>query len=315
MTGFLLPSNRLWKLFRGRRRRSTVADSKTSMQVFRVDARPTWCPGCGDYTVLASLQRAVANLGLQPEEVVLSTGIGCSGKLSQHFGSYGFHGLHGRSLPIAQGVQLANPRLTVIAAGGDGDGYGIGLGHFLHALRRNVNITYIVMDNNIYGLTTGQTSPTSAKGFKSKTSPHGAAENPIRPLYLALSQGASFVAQAFSGDVKEMTEIFEAAIRHKGFSLVNSFSPCVTFNKINTYDWFKEHLVKLSEQPDYHPKSHLEALSYIDRFGGLVTGIIFQQEGRRAYHEENLGGEEIMPFDSPVKIPNEEREKILAYYY
>lgn len=291
-----------------------MAESKASMQSFRVNDRPTWCPGCGDYTVLAALQKAVSKIGLSPDQVVLSTGIGCSGKLSQHFGSYGFHGLHGRSLPIAQGVQLANPKLTVIAAGGDGDGYGIGLGHFLHALRRNVNLTYIVMDNNIYGLTTGQTSPTSAKGFKSKTSPAGSAENPIRPLYLALSQGASFVAQAFSGDVKEMTEIFEAAIRHKGFSLVNSFSPCVTFNKINTYDWFKEHLVHLSERQDYNPKSHLEALQYIDQFGGLVTGIIFRQEDRRAYHEENQGGIDPMPFEARLDLTTEEREKILAYY-
>lgn len=292
-----------------------MVEHSSSIKAFRVDDRPTWCPGCGDYTVLASLQKAVSNLGLSPENVVLSTGIGCSGKISQHFGAYGFHGLHGRSLPIAQGVQLSNPNLTVIAAGGDGDGYGIGLGHFLHALRRNVNITYIVMDNNIYGLTTGQLSPTSAKGFRSKTSPYGSAENPVRPIYLALAQGGSFIAQAFSGDVKEMTEIFEAAIAHRGFSLVNSFSPCVTFNKINTYDWFKEHLVKLSELPDYAPKTHAEALQFIDQYGGLVTGIIFRQEDRRAYHEEDLRGERVMPFESSLDLPQEEREMILTNYY
>lgn len=291
-----------------------MTEKAITMKDFRVSENPTWCPGCGDYTVLASLQRAVANIGLRPEDVVLSTGIGCSGKLSQHFGSYGFHGLHGRSLPIAQGVKIANHNLTVIAAGGDGDGYGIGMGHFIHAIRRNVDITYIVMDNNIYGLTTGQTSPTSAKGFKSKTTPAGAAEEPIRPLHLALAQGASFVAQAFSGDVKEMTEIFEAAIRHKGFALVNAFSPCVTFNKVNTYDWFKEKLVKLSQQEDFKPQSHLEALHYIDQHASLVTGVIYQQEGRKAYHEEILGAQEIPPTDADLTISAEERKQLLAPY-
>jgi 2-oxoglutarate ferredoxin oxidoreductase subunit beta len=291
-----------------------MTEATVTMKDFKVEERPTWCPGCGDYSVLAALQKAVANIGLRPEEVVLSTGIGCSGKLSQHFGSYGFHGLHGRSLPIAQGVKIANHKLTVIAAGGDGDGYGIGMGHFIHAIRRNVDLTYIVMDNNIYGLTTGQTSPTSAKGFKSKTTPAGAAEEPIRPLHLALAQGASFVAQAFSGDVKEMTEIFEAAIRHKGFALVNAFSPCVTFNKVNTYDWFKEKLVKLSERPDFNPKSHLEALNYIDQYASLVTGIIFKQEGRKTYHEEIPGAQETPPVDVDLTISDEEKEKLLAPY-
>lgn len=291
-----------------------MSQTEVTMKDFRVEERPTWCPGCGDYTVLAALQKAVANLQLKPEEVVLSTGIGCSGKLSQHFGSYGFHGLHGRSLPIAQGVKIANHKLTVIAAGGDGDGYGIGMGHFIHAMRRNVDITYIVMDNNIYGLTTGQTSPTSAKGFKSKTTPAGAAEDPIRPLHLALAQGASFVAQAFSGDVKEMTEIFEAAIKHKGFALVNAFSPCVTFNKINTYDWFKEKLVKLKDKEDYQPKSHIEALRYIDQYASLVTGIIYRQEGRKAYHEEIMGASEIPPVDADLMISEEEKIKLLSPY-
>ncbi len=291
-----------------------MINTAITMKDFRASENPTWCPGCGDYTVLAALQKAVANIGIHPDDVVLSTGIGCSGKLSQHFGSYGFHGLHGRSLPIAQGVKMANHHLTVIAAGGDGDGYGIGVGHFIHAIRRNVDITYIVMDNNIYGLTTGQTSPTSAKGFKSKTTPAGAAEDPIRPLHLALAQGASFVAQAFSGDVKEMTEIFEAAIRHKGFAHVNAFSPCVTFNKLNTYDWFKEKLVKLKDQDDYHPQTHLEALSYINQHASLVTGIIIEQENRKAYHEEILGAQETPPVSVDLNINTEQKKQLLAPY-
>ena len=172
---------------------------------FRTNNRPTWCPGCGDYAVLSSLQKACADLGLAPEEVVLVSGIGCSGKIAQHFGSYGFHSLHGRALPTATGVKLANQDLTVIAAGGDGDGYGIGMGHFVHAVRRNIDLTYIVMDNHIYGLTTGQLSPTSERGFKSKTSPKGSAEEPVKAVETAIVNGASFVAQAFSGDVKRGT--------------------------------------------------------------------------------------------------------------
>ncbi len=187
-------------------------------------ARPTWCPGCGDFGVLNALTRAVADLGLEPEEVVVVSGIGCSGKISQYFGSYGFHGIHGRALPIAQGVKLANRELTVIAAGGDGDGYGIGLSHVIHAIRRNVDLTYIVMDNHIYGLTTGQLAPTSDKGMKTKTSPYGSVEEPVRPLELALGQGCGFVAQAFSGEIHHMAEVFKKAIQHKGFSLVNVFS-------------------------------------------------------------------------------------------
>ena len=205
-------------------------------------ARPTWCPGCGHFSVLGCLQQATFQLGLPPESVVVVSGIGCSGKIVQYYGGYGVHSLHGRTIPVATGIQIANPELTVIAAGGDGDGYGIGLNHWVQAMRRNVNITYLVMDNHIYSLTTGQYSPTSRKGFISKTTPKGSAELHLRPLEIALAAGASFVAQGFSGDVKQLTNIIKAAIEHKGFSHVNIFSPCVTFNRINTFEWFKERL-------------------------------------------------------------------------
>jgi len=251
-------------------------------------ARPTWCPGCGDYGVLNALTRAVVNLGLEPEEVVVVSGIGCSGKISQYFGAYGFHGLHGRTLPVATGVKLANRELTVIAAGGDGDGYGIGLSHVLHAIRRNIDITYIVMDNHIYGLTTGQLAPTSDKGMKTKTSPSGSVEEPIRPLELALAQGCSFVAQAFSGEINHMAEVFEKAIRHKGFSLVNVFSPCVTFNKVNTYDYFKERLVNLDEDPNYDRHDRRTAIQRVLETGGLVIGVVYETE--KPTFEEQLPG-------------------------
>lgn len=284
-----------------------------TIKEFRTNNRPTWCPGCGDFAVLSSLQKACADLDLKPEEVVLVSGIGCSGKIAQHFGSYGFHSLHGRALPTAQGVKLANQDLTVIAAGGDGDGYGIGVGHFIHAVRRNVDLTYIVMDNHIYSLTTGQLSPTSERGFKSKTSPQGSAEEPVKPLETAIVNGASFVAQAFSGDVQQMTRIFEEAIRHRGFALVNCFSPCVTFNKVNTYDWFKENLVNVDEREDYDPTDREGALRLIHETKGMVTGVLYRQE-RPVFHEVMIGASEVATAKVDLRMEEEKVQALLKSY-
>lgn len=281
------------------------------IQDFRTANKPTWCPGCGDFAVLAALQKAAVNLKLEPEEIALVSGIGCSGKISQHFGSYGFHSLHGRSLPTATGVKLANQELTVVAAGGDGDGYGIGMGHLVHTVRRNVDLTYIVMDNHIYGLTTGQASPTSKRGFRSKTSPEGAAEEPVKALETAIVNGASFVAQAFSGDVKQMTSIFEEAMRHKGFALVNCFSPCVTFNKVNTYDWFRETLVNLDEKGDHNPFDRGEALRILQETNGVVTGILYRQE-RPAYHEVMTGASAVATANLDLSLSEEDGQALLA---
>jgi 2-oxoglutarate ferredoxin oxidoreductase subunit beta len=234
----------------------------------------TWCPGCGHFSVMAGVQKALLNLGYEPHEVAIVTGIGCSSKLSEYTRTYGFHTIHGRALPVAQGLKMSSPDLTVIAAGGDGDGYGIGLGHFVHAVRRNMDITYIVMDNNIYGLTKGQTSPRSAHNFITKTTLKGNKEYPVDPLSTAISNGGTFVAQAFSGDIKGMTEIIEKAIQHKGFSLVNIFSPCVTFNKINTYDYYKDHLVTI----DAPLATREEAIRVVKEHEGNVHGILFVEE-------------------------------------
>lgn len=243
---------------------------------FRNSVKPNWCPGCGDFSVQASIQRACANLGLEPEEVVIVSGIGCSGRISGYINAYGFHGVHGRALPLAQGVKLANRNLTVIAAGGDGDGFAIGLSHTIHAMRRNVDITYIVMDNQVYGLTKGQTSPRSQAGFVTKSTPQGSLEQPIAPIELALVAGASFVAQGFSSNVKQLTELIEKAIRHRGFSFINVFSPCVTYNKVNTYDWFRQHVVEL--EPDYVPNDRQKALQKLHETNGLVTGLLYVNE-------------------------------------
>jgi 2-oxoglutarate ferredoxin oxidoreductase subunit beta len=276
-------------------------------------AKPTWCPGCGDFAVLASIQGALSQLGIPPERVVVASGIGCSGKISQHLSTYGFHGLHGRSIPLAQGIKLTNPELTVLAAGGDGDGYGIGLSHSLHAMRRNVDITYIVMDNNIYGLTTGQLSPTSQKGFKSKTSPQGSHEEPIRPLEMAIATGASFVAQAFSGDPAQMTRIIKEAIMHKGFSLVNVFSPCVTFNQVNTYDWFKANRIDLEKEEGYDPTDRWGNLRRVAEAPGMVTGIIYREE-RPIFPAASVRLRAEEPLTPPMPLAAPQQEALLGIF-
>lgn len=252
---------------------------------FRNDVKPNWCPGCGDFSVQAAIQRAAASAGLEPDQLAIISGIGCSGRISGYIKSYGFHGIHGRSLPIAQGVKMANRDLTVIASGGDGDGFAIGMGHTIHAIRRNIDVTYIVMDNQIYGLTKGQTSPRSAAGFKTKSTPQGSIEPALSPMEMALTAGATFVAQSFSTDLKDLTNIIEAGINHKGFSLINVFSPCVTYNKINTYDWFKENLTKLSDIEGYDSSSRELAMQTLMKHNSLVTGIIYQDKTRQSYQD------------------------------
>lgn len=180
---------------------------------------------------------------------------------------------------------MANKELTVIASGGDGDGFAIGLGHTIHAIRRNVDVTYIVMDNQIYGLTKGQTSPRSSSGFKTKSTPQGSIEPALAPMEMALTAGATFVAQSFSSDLKELTAIIEAGLNHKGFSLINVFSPCVTYNKINTYDWFKENLTKLSDVEGYDPSNREQAMNMLMEKDGLVTGLIYQNKEQPSYQE------------------------------
>lgn len=285
-----------------------------TMKDYRANAQQsTWCPGCGDFAVVAAMQRAMVSLDLKPHEVVAVTGIGCSGKFNYYFGSYAFNSMHGRSLPVAQSIKIANKDLTVIAAGGDGDGYGIGVGHFIHACRRNIDITYIVMDNHIYGLTTGQTSPTSKKGFKTNTTPYGAAEYPIRPLALALSAGCGFIAQGFSGDVKGLQGLFEAAIQHKGFSLVNVYSPCVTFNKMQTYDFWRENLVDLSEDESYDRTDRAQAFQKVTQTDGLVTGIIYQEE--RPHYQDELPNYDPNPLiHQDLSQPVRDRDELLKAF-
>lgn len=285
-----------------------------TMKEFRNNVKPNWCPGCGDFSVQAAIQRAAANVGLEPEQLALVSGIGCSGRISGYVNAYGFHGVHGRSLPIAQGLKMANRELTVIAAGGDGDGFAIGMGHTVHAIRRNIDITYIVMDNQIYGLTKGQTSPRSATGFKTKSTPNGSIESALSPLEMALSAGATFVAQSFSSDLKQLTGLIEAGIRHKGFSLINVYSPCVTFNKVNTYDWFKENIVNLDLEADYDPSNRIAAMTRLMETGGMLTGLIYQNKTKPSYEEQVPGFKPESISKQNIQIPESEFERLVAEF-
>ena len=278
---------------------------------FKSKISPDWCPGCGDFGVLSSLQKACATLKLDPKDVLTVSGIGCSSNLTGFFGSYGMHTLHGRAVAVAQGAKFGNPDLTVVVTGGDGDGYVIGIGHFIHAMRRNINITYIVMNNQIYGLTTGQCSPTTDLHTQTKSTPDGSIEVPINPIELALVSGATFVARAFSGSADQMTEMMAQAIKHEGFSLVDSFSPCVTYNKVNTYPWFRERVYDL--QAEKHDTSDWEAAMKIARQPNnrVPTGIFYQTQ---APTYEQL--EPAYKFGAPAKqklgLGKEDAEALIA---
>lgn len=240
---------------------------------------PTWCPGCGDWGIGASVKKAFVDLGYDPSSVFVVFGIGCSGNMNDFLNAYAIHSLHGRALPNAIGMKMANHKMPVIAIVGDGDCYGEGGNHILHACRGNHDLTVIVHDNGVYGLTTGQVAPTATKGYKSKSTPSGIIEQPVNPLSLALTQGATFVAQAFAGDVLHMIEMIKQGIAHKGFSLVNILQPCVTFNKVNTYDFYKSAIYKL--EADYKPTDLGAAIQHtLQQSAGtrFPLGVLYQVE-------------------------------------
>ncbi len=252
--------------------------------VGKSDTKPTWCPGCGDFGVLAAIEMAVKRLQLPSHNVVVVSGIGCSSNLPHFLSSYGFHGIHGRALPVAEGIRWANHGLTVLATGGDGDGFGIGAGHFVHTMRRNVDLTYVTMDNQIYGLTTGQASPTSMMGQKTKSTPEGVIEMPIDPIALALAAGATYVARGFSGDVKHLADLVTNGIRHHGFSFVDVFSPCVPYNKINTFDFFRQRVYKL-EASGHDPSNLSLAFQKALEWGDKIPIGLFYQVERPTYED------------------------------
>ncbi len=238
---------------------------------------PDWCPGCGDFGVLSSLQKVCADMGILPHEMIVISGIGCSSNFPGYFNAYGMHTLHGRILAVATGVKMANHELTVIGTGGDGDGYGIGGNHWLHTARRNVDMTYLVMNNQIYGLTTGQVSPTSCDGMKTKSTPFGSVEEPVNPITSSIMHGATFVARAFSGDPKHMQQLMQQAIEHKGFAIIDIFSPCVTFNHDNDYAFFRPRVKKLEDE-DHDASDWKAACEKAMLWGDTIyTGLFYQK--------------------------------------
>lgn len=246
---------------------------------------PDWCPGCGDFGVLAAVEKALVELQIPNHNVVTISGIGCSSNFPGFINTYGMHTLHGRALAVATGVKLANHDLTVIVTGGDGDGFGIGGNHFIHTMRRNVDLLYIVMDNQIYGLTTGQTSPTSRIGMKTKSMPFGNIEAPVNPLSLALAAGATFVARGFSGEQKHLTDLIKRGIQHKGFSFLDVFSPCVTYNHDNTYQWFRPRVKKLEDDVNYDPENWVGAMEKSLLWGDEIPiGRLFERTDLPALH-------------------------------
>jgi len=251
---------------------------RVTVKDFKGKADPDWCPGCGDFGVLTALKQALVELNLRPHQVMTISGIGCSSNLPGYVSTYGMHTLHGRALAVATGAQLANHDLKIIVTGGDGDGYGIGGNHFVHSMRRNVDLTYIVMNNQIYGLTTGQISPTSTKGMKTKSTPTGSVENPIFPVSLAIAAGATYVARGYTGQVKHLVDLIKGGIQHKGFALIDTFSPCVTFNLDNTHEFFK-HRTKKLEAMGHDPTDFAAAIQKSYEWGDEIPiGLFWKRE-------------------------------------
>jgi 2-oxoglutarate/2-oxoacid ferredoxin oxidoreductase subunit beta len=245
---------------------------------FTTENKPDWCPGCGDFGILNALKKVLVQKKKQPHEVTVIAGIGCSSKLPHWLNTYGFHTLHGRALPIATAVRLCNTKNDIIVISGDGDCYGIGVGHLIHAARRNVNVTMLGHNNQIYGLTTGQASPTTDLGHKTKTTPSGNVEQPVNPLTLTISAGAGFVARSSAGDPKHLVEMISQGMDYKGFSVIDILQPCVTFNKVNTYAWYKDQSVKLDEGHD--PSNKIEALTQALHWGNndIQLGVLFRDD-------------------------------------
>jgi len=294
---------------------TATAPKRMDMKDFKTEVRPDWCPGCGDFGVLNALQRACAELEIQPHELMVVSGIGCSSNLPGFFRSYGVHSLHGRSLPFATGAKLANHAMTVIATGGDGDGYGIGLNHFIQAIRRNINLTYIVMNNEVYGLTTGQVSPTSETGMKTKTTPHGNLEGMLNPLALALASGCGYIARGFSGDVKHLVKMYQEGIQFPGFALIDVFSPCVTFNKQNTFPWFRERVYRLEDRR-HDPTDFHAAMDRALEWGEKIPiGLFYRNPNPPPPLDSQDPGLQSGPLVSqPLGVKQEQRAKLIAEF-
>jgi 2-oxoglutarate ferredoxin oxidoreductase subunit beta len=252
---------------------TSITEGKLKPKNYKSHVKPTWCPGCGDFGVLSSLYQAMSTLELDPSNTVVVSGIGCSSRLPFFVRTYGFQTAHGRVLPVAMGVKIANPDLTVLAVGGDGDGFSIGAGHLAHAVRRNPDITYVVIDNEVYGLTKGQTSPTSPLGFKTKSTPYGSSDAPLNPMAWVLASGVSFAARGFSGKPKDLTNLIVEGIRHPGFAFIQTMSPCPTF--YNTFDLWRGRIEELPA--DHDPSDRMQAMAQAYRDDAIPLGVFYRK--------------------------------------
>ncbi len=235
---------------------------------------PAWCPGCGNFSILKTFKDALVELGIEPHQFTIVSGIGQAGKFPHYLKCNTFNGLHGRTLPVATGIRLAKHEMLVIAVAGDGDCYGEGGNHLIHAIRRNINVKLFVHDNQIYGLTKGQASPTSMEGMVTKNQPFGVLSEQLNPLALAVALDCSFVARGFAGDTEHLKGLIKEAINHKGFTLVDILQPCVTFNKINTYEWYRQRVYHI--EPDYNPEDRVEAFKRSLEWGDKIPiGVIY----------------------------------------
>lgn len=284
---------------------TTTSTSPYAAKEYKSDLKPIWCPGCGDFGVVQAIYRALAAVGRPPHEIAFVSGIGCSSRIPGYTTAYGFNSVHGRALPIAQGIKLARPELLVLVAGGDGDGFSIGGGHVAHAIRRNVDLTYIVMDNQIYGLTKGQLSPTSTKGLKTVSSPYGSIEDPVNPLMYVLGYGARFVAQGTPADMNGLADLIEAGLRYPGFAFINVQSPCVTYGRAEAQ--LKMHKAAMrpldtvgrpagaaekrsSWSVGHDPTDRLQAMKLAAEYGQtLYTGIFYKDPAPEVTYEASAG--------------------------
>ncbi len=270
---------------------------------FKTNMFPTWCLGCGNFGIWMSLKNTLAELGIGTDDGVIVYGVGCHGNMYDWMKIYGVAALHGRTLPVAQGLKLANHTLPVIVSSGDGDGLGEGGNHFLHAAKRNPDITVLIHDNQVYGLTTGQASPTAKSGFKTKSTPEGVVDEPVNPLMLAISAGATFVARGFAGDAPGLTALIKAAVVHKGFSVIDILQPCVTFDRVHTYQWYRSRIYNL-ESEQYVPDNKLKAMEKAMEWGDKIPVGIFYKVVKPTSedHEAALAAGPLK--DLPLEITN-----------
>ena len=274
-----------------------------------------WCPGCGDFGILFAIKKAIVTLGIDPANVVVVSGIGCSSKLPHYIKTFGIETLHGRALPVATGVKLANKDLHVIVVGGDGDGYGIGMGHLMHAMRRNINLTYVVHNNEIYGLTKGQTSPTSPKGTKTVSTPNGAIETAVNPLALAITGGATFIAKGFAGDIEGLSNLIAKGMMHEGFAIIDVAQPCVSYNPLRSYQWYQERVYNIETIEGYKPKDKIWAMAKaIEKEDEKIgVGIYYHSDTDRDTYLDELPEDKNLPLVKQ-NIENIDIDKLINEY-